>query len=61
MPEELQVFRWIFCAVFTVFAVAAVRESGYAVLRSVDPLPPNWGGLAVAGISALLAIAWRPS
>lgn len=59
--KEFNDFRIFVVIVCSWGALIALWIAGDAVLSFSQPKPPNWGGLAVAAIVALLAIAWRPS
>ena len=55
--EILQFLRCVACVVITVSTMVLVWSTSQGVLNNKAVV---WGGIASAGVEALLAIAWRP-
>ncbi len=51
-------FKWIACGALTGAAVDCVYQGSQ---KGMPANPEQWGAIAVGGVFALLAIAWRPA
>lgn len=58
MAEKIKVLAYV---IFSLASILVSTMSAKGIMADPTPLPPNWGGLALAAIFALLAIAWRPA